>query len=415
MHCNEQDDALLQDYYLEKKAVKTIVEEYDIDAPNRIFEKFPTYKHKDLVCECCGSKLVSKFASRDSSSVPLVIQSDIFEKEPVQIDSRALSTYQYNGHFLHLQNHHKSYSTEEQYVIGFPFCQSCGHEPSLKCQCEKCTDFKERNYKLVLSKVSGTISPPSDPIRLEDYSTKDVFIALYILTYQVTELDIGFVPKEIGPISKEDLLKSALLTQDTSEDSLGNCIQMVSNAQFMFSPEKIPYVLNLVFDGNAQELLAELKNRALRIAGSADGQIELIEIWSELALKEALNVLKHYCSVFSLPYRPGETTVSTIKRCLNRFGLAQTARYIYNSTKNAHTYALENDISGTRAFNSINGSINFWMDDERCRSWHAPPFSRGSDVLVEPNYTIVFTHSFLQNHGIDYFTLPINLKSFSSQ
>jgi len=415
MDCNEYDEAILQDYYLKKKTVKTIVEEHDIDVPNRIFEKFPLYKHEDLVCECCGSELVSKFASRDNSIAPLVLQRDIFEKEPVKVESRALSTYQYNRHYLHLQNHNKSYLTKEEYVINFPFCQSCGHEPSLRCQCEKCTDFKDRNYRLVVSEISEAIFPSIEPIRLDDYSTKDVFIALYVLTYQVKEFDTGFVPKEIGPISKESLIKSALLTEDTSEDGISSCIQMVSNTEFTFSPEKVSYVLNLAFEGNTQELLAELKNKALRIASSTDGQIELIEIWSELALEEALTVLKHYCSVFSLPYRPGETIISTVKRCLNRYGLAQTARYIYNSTKNAHTYALENEISGVRAFNSINGGINFWMDDERCRSWHAPPFSRGNEVLLEPSYTIVFTHSFLQNHGVDYFTLPINLKSFSSE
>ena len=49
MDCNEYDEAILQDYYLKKKTVKTIVEEHDIDVPNRIFEKFPLYKHEDLV------------------------------------------------------------------------------------------------------------------------------------------------------------------------------------------------------------------------------------------------------------------------------------------------------------------------------------------------------------------------------
>lgn len=242
MECNDHNDALLQDYYIEKKTVKSIVKDHDIDVPNRIFEKFPVYQHKNLACECCDSGLVSKFGSRDNSTVPLVVQSDIFEKEPVEVDSKALSTHHYNGHFLHLQNHYKSYLTEEQYVIGFPFCQSCGHEPSLKCLCDKCTDFKERNYRLVLSRVSKTICPSSEPLSLDDYSTKDVFIALYILTYQIKELDIGFVPKEVGPISKESLLKSALLTEDTSEEGIGSCIQMVSNTEFTFSPEKIPYI-----------------------------------------------------------------------------------------------------------------------------------------------------------------------------
>lgn len=413
MACNGLNSNLLNDYYIERKTVKSIVSEHDLEVPNRIFERFPVYQHKDMICECCGNKLVSNFASRDSSTAPLVVHNDLYEKEPIEVDNRALSTHLYRGRFLHLENSSMAYLTDEQYAIGFPYCQSCGHEPSLKCQCDNCIDIKERNSALIQSRVSQAFDSRKEPLLPDDYSTKDIFIALYLLTYQIEDLDKGFVPKAIGPVSKDHLLKSALLTEDTSEEAISSCIQMVSNFEFIFSPEKIPYTLNVNFEGDKLELLAALKKRALKTATTMDGQIELVEIWSELALQEALNVLKHYCTVFSLPYRPGETIVSTVKRCLNKYGLAQSARYIYNSTKNAHTYALEKGISGPQAFNSINGSINFWMDNEKCRNWHAPPFSRGREVLEEPQHTIVFTHSFLENYGVDFFTLPINLKSFS--
>ena len=408
---NTESSQLLHEYYIERKTVKSIVSEYDLEVSSRIFEKFPVYQHNNSFCECCGSKLISDFASRDNSISSLVTHYDIYDKQPVEVVSSDSCFYGFSGSFMRLPFPDEVYLTDEQYVINFPYCPSCRHEPRLNCQCENCVDYKELNYTKILSIVTGEKNVNNVPLQLDDYSTKDIFVALYLLTYEIKELDTGFVLRAIGSVSEEQQLQSKLLVQATSEKAMSCCIQMLSNVEYSFSPEKRPYVINTNF-GDKHELLAKLKKLAIRVASTVDGQIEMVELWSELALQEALYVLKHYCATYSLPYRPGETTVSTIKRCLTKYGLAQTARYIYNSTKNARTYALEKGISSAQAFNSINGSINFWMDDEKCRNWNAPPFSRGKEVLEEPRHIIVFTHSFLETYGIDYFTQPINLKSF---
>lgn len=413
MEFNKEISNLLNDYYVKRKTVKVLVEEYDLDKPNRIYEQFPKYLHQGMLCECCGETLISDFASRDHSTLNKTFHQNIYEKEPLEVENTSLRVNQYHGRFLNLEDTNNCSFTKEGFVVCFPNCPSCGHKPSLKCKCDMCLAFRERNKQIAVTKVLNSLQDVNNPIDVDDYSSKDIFIVLYLLTYFIEDIEAGFEPKNIGPISKEQLLRTSLLALDLREESLSKSVSMVSNMEFMFLPEKIQYLLNTNESFQKADLLAVLKRKALKAASTMEGQIELVELWSELALEEALGVLKHYCVVYKIQYRPGETILSTIKRCLNKYGLAQTARYIFNSAKNAHSYAAEKGISGAHVFNCINGSLNFWMDDEKCRTWNAPPFSRSKGILEEPKYTIVFSHSFLEAYGVDFFTHPTNLKSFT--
>jgi len=138
-------------------------------------------------------------------------------------------------------------------------------------------------------------------------------------------------------------------------------------------------------------------------------------MWESLAQKEATSVLEHYCGVHDVHCTPGEQIIAAVKRSLNRYGLAQTARYICNAVRRAANYASENGHNRYRAFTFIYGNLNFWIDDPRARTYNAPPFNRTEYLLSEPKSVTTFSRFFLERNGISYFSHPISMRSLVDQ
>ena len=119
----------------------------------------------------------------------------------------------------------------------------------------------------------------------------------------------------------------------------------------------------------------------------------------------------YYCQIPDIAYKPGDKTNQAIRRSLSKFGLAQTARFIYNSVWYSRKQANEAGYNNHRAFNQIYGNLNFWVDDSRARTYTAYPFVRKDGVLNEPKEVAIFNRTFLEPHGIDYFVDPISIST----
>ena len=155
------------------------------------------------------------------------------------------------------------------------------------------------------------------------------------------------------------------------------------------------------------DCVRDLKDRARGMYLKAATKTELVELWQSLALDESLNLLKHYCGVHGLYYRPGEKTTNAIKKSLRTYGLALTARYIYSSVWFSKKQANEAGYSDLRAFNQVYGNLSFWVDDPRARTYTAHPFTRKDGVFSEPPIVSVFSEFFLEPHGINYLSSAV--------
>ena len=125
-----------------------------------------------------------------------------------------------------------------------------------------------------------------------------------------------------------------------SQDSILPAIEMVSRSEYVVDWDSIEF--SSVEGVEINQTLLELKVSAINFGNSDAGALDLIEVWESLAMDEALSVLEHYCRVHDIYCNPGDQTTEAIRRSLNRYGLAQTARYIYNAVWRARKYASEN-------------------------------------------------------------------------
>ncbi len=211
--------------------------------------------------------------------------------------------------------------------------------------------------------------------------------------------------KHLNFEEKADLMYMGFVT--LVADSVLPAINMVSVNEYSVNYERIKFEVQ-----NVDELtksLTKLKLVALNQIRDELRVINVLEVWETFTLKEAISVLEHYCDVHDIHCTPGENTVSAIKRSLNRYGLAQTAKYIYQAVWRARKYATENNLNKFRAFNLIYGSLNFWIEDPRARTYNAPPFSRSENILSEPEEVSVFSRYFLEQNDINYFTDPVSI------
>ncbi len=192
-------------------------------------------------------------------------------------------------------------------------------------------------------------------------------------------------------------------------DSVLPAIKMVSMNEYVVDYDKIQFIVQSTDE--LTESLTKLKLLALNQVHDELRVINVLEAWETFTLKEAVGVLEHYCYVHDIQCTPGDNTISAIKLSLKRYGLAQTARYIYHAVWNARKYSSENNFNRFRAFTFIYGSLNFWIEDPRARTYNAPPFTRKEDTLSEPEDVAIFSRFFLEQNDISYFTDPVSIMS----
>ena len=98
---------------------------------------------------------------------------------------------------------------------------------------------------------------------------------------------------------------------------------------------------------------------------------------------------------------------------MSKYGLAKTATYIRIASNRASVFGKRNGCSGKQTFNCIYGNICFWVDNEKAREYTTYPINRGDNGLSESEKGMIFYHSFLSIHSVDFFSDPINTKSIN--
>lgn len=398
------NDEILKDYYNEKLTVSSIVEKHSLGVTKSIFKTFPQYVHEGLECEYCASNLVSDFSKREERVTELTPLLNINEIKPKLLEES----------FFPYQNRRISYSQShilsgEGYTITVPYCPSCKHVPLKTCSCDHCYSTRKENQKVIAEECRESYpQQPNDVASLEEVNITLLFQILLFLSeansQEEKRIQInGFTDRE-----QKSLIEAGLIYVDQS--SVVGTVKMRSTFEYEIDESSLYYIINssaIPTDNPVIEVKKVLQKKLL----DEENYIDILELWFELTMDEALNVLNHYCDVYRMVCRPGEKTLSIIKKSLRKYGLAQTSRYIYNAVKRSQNYGLEQGLDRNRTFNLIYKNLCFWVDDDRAREWAAPPFNRDGGALSEPTKAIVFSHSFLDLYGIDYFKDPVSLIS----
>jgi len=389
--------------------------EFELPKQQSLYKCFPAYVHTNLMCEYCSHILESEFLNKNEKATQFEFIFDIQTKELSEVKHRYQLLTHYNTPWL--ISHSEVMKTDEGYLVGVPTCQKCGHKPIRNCSCINCVEQMRSKKEVVADMLAADLQISSEPISdLKQLNTKGTYLMLYAMTYCLAEnsehLNLSIFNEEERAILIERKLFIPVAT------SIINTVDMLSPFEYTRNDSQLLYQYNGLSNDSPSVVAQSLKKLAINKFLEPDSQFDVIELWSELALLEALRCLQHYCEVYKLAYNPGQKTMSCIKRSLTRYGLAQTARYIYTAVKQSHTYGLEQGYDRKRTFNLIYGKLNFLIDDERVRTWNLKPFNRSNSVLSEPQETIIFSHSFLEPHGIDFLTCPIiagQVKTIPSQ
>lgn len=399
-------------YYNGNQAVASIVKAFKLPVDKTIYKAFPSYTHADIKCEYCDDMpMESVFLNKTTSkATPNFIQR--MADEPIEPVAKRYARYAITGQ-RRLGSGIKAMVTNEGYCVSLPVCPKCGHSPHKACSCSHCKDLTEQNKQRVVKHLIDVFNN-SDVVNMPELASLDcesIFLALYVLTYGLSEENEAISLSNLSPEDRDTVLAKGIFRLNHS--AIDEAVEMISVCEFDYDEKRIPYQLN---HNHLQpsEALKELKRIARTCALTPDSFTDILEVWAKLALEEALSVMRHYCEVYGLPYRPGEKTVSAVQKSLNRYGLAQTACYIYHAVKRAQNKGKEERKTGRESFNKIYGFLCFWLDDPRARDYNAPPFNRGTTVLPEPRTAIVFSHTFLEWYGVNYFSTPINMQALPS-
>jgi len=399
---------IAKDYYLEGLDNESIFEKYGIRrtkrhySQERVFKLLPDYQI-DTTCEFCKTKMIARFVSKnaelchseDTLSIP---ESNITELTEVKI---------HKNHLHHgLQSYGNAYMTEEGYRISTPECPSCGHQKSVYCNCSNCHQMRVVN-SIRAAEVLYTKLESREKLAITDLTCFDTLLFLQNLTS-----DSNFITSNLTSqrsLDKNNFSRDmALFLLDALEIDRAYSpagIKMTSINTYVSMPDRIHFKpKNKTVLSNC---IRELKNKALGMYTDEESKAELIEVWQNLALDESFNILEYYCEVHGLYYRPGEKTTNAIKKSLRKYGLALTARYIYNSVWYSKKQANESGYGNLRAFNQVYGNLIFWIDDPRARTYTAHPFTRKDGVFSEPPSVSVFSEFFLEPNGIDYLNTAI--------
>jgi hypothetical protein len=411
--------AIADDYYINRLSNAKIIDKHGLDrqkshiSQERVFERLPVYKHKELRCCHCSAAMESKYVSKSADLVTDKLSSRFGNRD---LQSRTLvrvEAGQYKGSRWNRRG--TAYAVDGGHRVSIPSCILCGHQLGDKCECDSCVELKNNRApeaaEATLSELESL-----EPIDIDGLTCNGMLLLFKQLTEFIDDADAV----RSGPLSTFGYLtfeqKATLMllrVAALSADSVLRAIKMVSVSEYYVDWDKIEFTIQSA--GSSIQLLARLKLVALNQVRNDLGAIKLLEAWESLAQKEAIGVLEHYCGVHDIYCTPGEHTIAALKRSLNRYGLAQTARYIYYAVRNARNYSSENGFDRHRAFTFIYGNLNFWIEDSRARTYNAPPFSRRENVLAEPEDVSIFSRFFLEQNGISYFTDPISMTSILSE
>lgn len=400
-------ESVLKAFYLEKRTIASISEEFDLGVDRALYRLFPLYHYSDVQCEACGGGVVARFINRTNRTSGQSLYFDLYQRTP---ERNQPPVHFYRQPRYRIESCGSARTTPEGYLVSTPYCSECDHQPLPTCECETCLKMRNRNRQLAAEKIASQTLEQIPPAKeLDSLTVSEIFFTLFALSINSNQCGNYIFLDDLEPEELRRILQTGLFVTDV--DMVADSIRMVSIYEFHIETE-LPY--RLAKDLSQDVLTQSLKELAGQSVLNADRNMEIRDLWAYLALDEALGVLNHYLNVFNLRGHAGDQTISAIRKGLRKYGLAQTARFIYNAVKRAHVRGLEQGYTPGRAFSLVCGNINFWLDDFRARAYNAPPFFRKEPVLGEPLKVTVFAHSFLELHGIDYFTDCIAAEAFPS-
>lgn len=396
-------------YYIEKRNIDPIVKKFGLKVTTAIFKGFPPYTHPELFCEICNSPLISDFLNKSASLAHVNYDFDLFKHELSKVDIPSkLDTH--NQYYLSRTG--SAIKTEENYRVSIPYCPKCNHSPTKSCKCTHCLESTNSTLQVILDSIRALYEVRHTPqLNYNNLSPRQLYIAIYTLVYGISELNGNIRLCAIGETTIEkEILDTNIFSLDVK--SVERAVTMKSLYEYSLDEGSYDYVVsNGISTANT---LKDLNFYAKQCVIYPEMLEDLVNLWLAIALDEALDVLRYYCAVYGLEFRPGEKTISSIQRSLKKYGLAQSATYIKFSVTKAHNFGKENNFNGRHSFNLIYNNLNFWLDDERARTYNALPSTRTIEVLAEPRSAIVFSNSFFGNNDIDYFSDCIGKNSISS-
>jgi len=408
--------AIADDYYINRFTNAEIFEKHGLERrkPNivqeRVFEHLPQYLHSGLQCEHCGGAMESSYLGKNAE----LAEEELLASDTKELQNIELVRVEGGTNKRSWWNRAGSaYLVEAGYRVSVPTCVRCEHELKSQCHCDSCASLKGQNSVRAATIVYTELAS-LEKIITEELSCGHMLSLLKQLSELINDTssaDSLAVFERLNFESKGVLM--LLNVAEVSVESVLPAIRMVSRTEYSTDWESIVFTVN-----NEDELahtLSDLKLSALNLSSSQNGALDVLEMWESLAKEEALSVLEHYCGAHDVHCNPGEQTIAAVKRSLNRYGLAQTARYICNAVRRAASYAAENGHNRYRAFSFIYGNLNFWIDDPRARTYNAPPFNRTEYLLSEPKSVSAFSRFFLERNAISYFSDPISMRSLVYQ
>jgi hypothetical protein len=413
IHSMSTTKAIADDYYINRLSNAKIFENHGLErlksviSQERIFERLPAYVFKEYQCCHCGGEMVSTYVSKSATlaSEPLsteVVSKAVQSNTLVRLEAKPnrRSWWQKDG---------TAYRVDGGHRVSAPGCALCGHQLAGKCECSQCVDLKNKRaseaaqllYKELVRHEPDAIG------ELTCNGMLPLFKELSSLVADAARTDPSTAFGALDFKKKATLMLMGVGTPTAG--SLLSAIQMVSINEYSVAWHKIRYRVQST--ETLVQSVDKLKLAALNLVRSDLGAINVLGAWEVFALEEAVSVLEHYCDVHDINCFGGEHMITSIKRSLNLYGLAQTARYINNAVWNSRKYSSEQGVDRNTAYKFIYGNLNFWIDDSRARTYNAPPFRRAENVLCEPEDVSTFATLFLEQNGISYFTDPISMDS----
>ena len=343
-----EDKLVIDDYYLGRLKVLDIVGKHSLSVTQSIFKKFPEYVHASIKCEYCVNPLISDYAHRDESVGELSISPEIKAVTPKKI-----TKVNFNSPYRRISYENKCIKSEEGYLITIPYCKTCKHIPVKTCTCNSCYELRSENHKKIAASLREAFKNEDDStLRLGEVDMQLLFDLQMIMSSEDYTENVGFRLSGKSKKRKKGMTGIGLIEVDKS--SVIDAVLMENAVEYSVNLDNLAYQVNQeLFETDSPVL--ELKKVFQKKMFSASNHPDVLELWSEVAMDEALGVLEHYCGRFGMICTPGEKTLSIIQKSLGKYGLAQTARYVYNATKYAHTKGAEEGLDRTRTFNKIYG------------------------------------------------------------
>src|SRR5690554_1797898 len=336
-----QIEELIERYY-NKEKVKSLIEEYEINArPSQLVKLFPPIVTKD-VCPYCNVNLVIRHSSRD----------------------------------YHWSNRSAT-------------CPSCGHEENGLCWCTNCKEKEQLRAQIESQEKQELLNlllhiDEDEKVDLDSVSFEDKIYLGAFLREGISE-DFNFIrpidsfDNPLAPTQEyasevlEALRKKRLVIVHPDSDSEYFEDIDIEARTFRFYPDKVKWALNLKKEGlNKVPLVDSLINPNYDVEPE-----ESYQIWRRISLHEALEYFYHsVINVLGVEYSPGEKTIAVLNDLLNDYSVSQIYTIIYRSTNNALRFQVEQGVSRKHASNTIVGNAQNFAERAKVKKWDVQRYHR---------------------------------------